>query len=286
MIDYRLTTDPQPARKSAKNVPHEPALRGQVILQKPLLDSSLLSAQRYNLLLPQKTASEGCFACIMAEPKPDPNQRPYKPETEFIVNDLETLRVLADPLRLQIVELITQAPRTVKQVAAVLNMPPTKLYYHIKQLEEHALIRVVDTRIVSGIIEKQYQATANHYRVNRELFSLTSHAGKESLNVMLTGLFDDTREDIQASVEAEVLDVSPDDSDDKPPHRRLFITRHVLRLQPSQVEEFQDKLRHLVREYAEALPPDMDDPAYSLLVLLYPSAATIPLGDDILRANP
>ncbi|MBA3870205.1 MAG: helix-turn-helix transcriptional regulator [Anaerolineae bacterium] len=211
----------------------------------------------------------------MSDAKPDPNQRPYKPEPEFTINDLETLKVLADPLRLQIVELCTQAPRTVKQVASVLNLPPTKLYYHIKQLEERSLIKVVDTRIVSGIVEKQYQASAFNYRVDRELFSLTSQAGKEGLNVMLTGLFDDTREDIQNSAEADVLDVSPDDDDDKPLNRSLLISRNTLNLPPEAAEAFYQRLKTLVREYSEmTVPESSEQQPYGLLIALYPSTGT------------
>lgn len=208
----------------------------------------------------------------MLESKPD--QHPYKPEPEFIINDLETLKVLADPLRLQIVELCTQAPRTVKQVASVLNLPPTKLYYHIKQLEERSLIRVVDTRIVSGIVEKQYQAAALHYRVNAELFSLTSQAGKEGLNVMLTGLFDDVREDIQKSVDADVLDVSPKEGDGRPLSRSLLLSRHRLRLKPEKADAFSRRLRTLIDEYTDQAEPD--EQPYGLLIALYPSTNNVP----------
>lgn len=212
----------------------------------------------------------------MSDAKPDPNQRPYKPDAEFNINDLETLKVLADPLRLQIVELCTQAPRTVKQVASVLNLPPTKLYYHIKQLEERSLIKVVDTRIVSGIVEKQYQAAAFHYRVDRELFSLTSQAGKESLNVMLTGLFDDTREEIQNSAEADVLDVSPDDDDDKPLNRSLLISRNTLHLPADAAEDFYQRLKALVKEYTDSSAPDAaNEQPYGLLIALYPSTGKV-----------
>ncbi len=219
----------------------------------------------------------------MSEPNPDPNQRSplYKPDPEFIINDLETLKVLADPLRIHIVELVTQAPRTVKQVAAVLNMPPTKLYYHIKQLEERSLIRVVDTRIVSGIVEKQYQAAALSYRVNRELFSLTPQAGKESLNVMLTGLFDDTREDIQTSAEADVLDVSAHEEADKPLNRSLLISRQTLYLKPDTAEEFYGRLKNLVREYVQKGGADNAGVnPYGLLVALYPSTGAAVQSDD------
>ncbi|MEZ4671788.1 MAG: helix-turn-helix domain-containing protein [Anaerolineae bacterium] len=214
---------------------------------------------------------------MMSEAKPDPNHQPFKPEPEYTINDLETLKVLADPLRLQIVELCTQAPRTVKQVAAVLNVPPTKLYYHVKQLEERSLVKVVDTRIVSGIVEKQYQAAAYHYRVDRELFSLTSEAGKEGLNVMLTGLFDDTREDIQKSAEADVLDVSPNESEGKQLSRSLLISRNTLQLAPDVAEEFYRRLKELVQEYASAESNgSTEKQPYGLLVALYPSTGGTP----------
>src|SRR5512145_3269846 len=121
----------------------------------------------------------------MIMPDPTLGTASWKPITEYTVNDLETLKVLADPLRIHIIELVTHEPRTVKQVAADLTLPPTKLYYHFKLLEERGLIQVVDTRIVSGIVEKQYQATALSYHVNKTLLSPTSPSGIEGLNVML-----------------------------------------------------------------------------------------------------
>jgi DNA-binding transcriptional ArsR family regulator len=210
----------------------------------------------------------------MLDPKPEP--APFKPDAEFIVNDLETLKVLADPLRLQIIELMTPSPRTVKQIAADLRLPPTKLYYHIKQLEERSLIRVTDTRIVSGILEKQYQAAASSYRVNKELFSLTSHAGKEGLNVMLTGLFEDIREDIQQSVEAGVINVSAPEDEEKPLSSSLLISRNNLSLSPDQADEFYRRLRALVREYARddnasVIEGQPDEISFCLMIALYPS---------------
>ena len=221
----------------------------------------------------------------MSELKTEPPHP--KPDAEFIVNDLETLKVLADPLRLQIIELMTPAARTVKQLAADLNLPPTKLYYHIKQLEERSLIRVVDTRIVSGILEKQYQSAALSYRVNKALFSLTSQAGKEGLNVMLTGLFEDTKEDIQNSVEAGVIDVSAQEEDEKALYRSLVISRSTLYMTPEQAEEFYKRLRSLVREYLRdedhLLPSSTDEQAYGLMLALYPC---IRLDENITEAKP
>jgi len=208
----------------------------------------------------------------MSELKSEPPHP--KPDAEFIVNDLETLKVLADPLRLQIIELMTPAARTVKQIAADLNLPPTKLYYHIKQLEERSLIRVVDTRIVSGILEKQYQAAAHSYRVNKALFSLTAQAGKEGLNVILADLFEDTKDDIQKSVEADVIDVSAQEGDEKALYRSLLISRNTLYMTAEQAEEFYKRLRALVREFMrdedQATLVNPDEHSYGLLMALYP----------------
>lgn len=58
----------------------------------------------------------------------------FKPTPEMIITDLETLKVLADPLRLSIIEYLSR-PGTVKKIAEKLDKPPTKLYYHFNLLE-------------------------------------------------------------------------------------------------------------------------------------------------------
>src|ERR687885_168224 len=86
-----------------------------------------------------------------------------------VIRDLETVRLISDPLRLQILEALRKEPRTVKQVAAQLDVPATNLYYHVRLLEQRGLIRVTDTRIVSGIIEKRYQTVAYRLSIDRRL---------------------------------------------------------------------------------------------------------------------
>src|SRR5436189_2035227 len=84
----------------------------------------------------------------------------FEPEQRMVIKDLDTLKAISDPLRLQIVEHMLAGARTVKQLAQELNTTPTKLYYHINMLEQYGLIKVTGTRVVSGIIEKQYHVAA------------------------------------------------------------------------------------------------------------------------------
>lgn len=83
----------------------------------------------------------------------------YVEEREVV--DLETLRVLADPLRLAIIgafpnDAARRRPMSVKEIAERIDEGQTKLYRHVKKLEDAGLIYVAETRVVSGIIEKRY----------------------------------------------------------------------------------------------------------------------------------
>ena len=81
----------------------------------------------------------------------------------FVIKDAAALKALADPMRIQILIELAEEPKTVKDVAAALDTGPTRLYYHFKILERAGLIRVKSRRMVSGIEERTYAATAQSW---------------------------------------------------------------------------------------------------------------------------
>lgn len=102
-----------------------------------------------------------------------------KPEIEIqdsmLLDSPASLRQLSDPLRLNLITHIRGKNRmgktcTVKELSEKLNVPQTKLYYHINLLEKHAIIKVHHTELVSGIPEKHYQVTARRYYMDRDIF--------------------------------------------------------------------------------------------------------------------
>src|SRR5215469_15004114 len=81
------------------------------------------------------------------------------------VSNVDVLKALADPLRLRLLYALTRRAggaalptMSVKELAAELGEPQTKLYRHVKHLESAGLIRSVSSRLVSGIVEHRYQA--------------------------------------------------------------------------------------------------------------------------------
>lgn len=91
------------------------------------------------------------------------------PVEMMTLSDLDQLRVLADPLRVRIIEALAEE-RTTKQVAERIGEKPTKLYHHVDALERVGLIRLTRTRRVRGTLERYYQVVAFCFRADASLF--------------------------------------------------------------------------------------------------------------------
>src|SRR5438105_15444312 len=84
------------------------------------------------------------------------------------VPELAQMRALAHPLRLRIMELFAEQPRTTKQVAELLGQPPTRLYHHVAALERAGLLVLKETRQNRGAVEKWYAGVAKQYQAGDE----------------------------------------------------------------------------------------------------------------------
>jgi DNA-binding transcriptional ArsR family regulator len=199
----------------------------------------------------------------------------FVPAEEMTIDDLETLKVLADPLRLTILEYLMK-PSTVKRIAEKIDKPATKLYYHFNLLEKHNLIQLVDTRIVSGIIEKHYQASARAYRVARGLLTPGEGTTDEGLEITLSSLFADMKNDIMQSIRDGVLQIEEDKAKK---HRGLNFSTLRLNLTDEQAKEFYERLTTLLREYSSHVSDtnehNPDAMLYKMLFVLHPSSRTI-----------
>src|SRR5262249_23588234 len=79
---------------------------------------------------------------------------------KMAVETVAQMRALAHPLRLRILELFAEAPRTTMQAAGLLGQPPPRLRHHRTALERAGLLRLHETRPNRGTIEKWYAAAA------------------------------------------------------------------------------------------------------------------------------
>ena len=96
--------------------------------------------------------------------------RSWEPEDMYTMTSLEQVKVVADPLRVSILEALCLEAKTTKQVAELLGEKPTRLYHHVDALSEAGLIRLVDTRQVRGTVEKYYRAVGRAFRADPGIF--------------------------------------------------------------------------------------------------------------------
>lgn len=187
----------------------------------------------------------------------------------FHVSNLETLRAIADPLRVQIMELLEGQTLTVKQVAEKLGLAPSKLYYHFGALEKLGLIEVAETRMVANMQEKTYQSAADVLDVDPSLFKFSKEGDNESINMLLASTIDATREDLNRSLQARQFQL---DQGAQEQPRRMIVNRVVSHVSEKRVGEFQDRLVKLIQEFeAEDKTSKPADQPYALAVAFYPS---------------
>jgi len=189
----------------------------------------------------------------------------------FMVNDLETLRVLSDPLRLQILEALDNEPQTANQVAKKLGLPVSRLYYHLNQLESIDLIEVVETRIVNNMIEKLYWLTAEEIDIDKNLFDFSSAEGHENLSNFILTSFESTRTKIMRSIQA--LKTKREKGVDSVPHD-MVIVNVTKRIKEETYQSFVERLKALIKEFGELNEESVDEKGgnyFSLNCYAFPS---------------
>jgi DNA-binding transcriptional ArsR family regulator len=203
-------------------------------------------------------------------------------ETEAIrrVGDVETLRAISDPTRMRLLETMvtrTGQPWSVKELAAELGLPQTRLYHHIDLLLGRDLIRAVEQRVVSGIIETRYRVVARSFQLDRRLFAGDAGAADETrqaLHDTLLAVFDSARDEVEAAIGIVAADTDPEVQH----HRRLLVSRGMTRLSPERAVELRSRLEALEAEFEHDDAP-YGEP-YGLLLAVYPLAPT-PEHDDV-----
>src|SRR5947209_4224116 len=166
-----------------------------------------------------------------------------QPADEMMISDLETVKVMSDPRRIQILQLLRTQPHSVKELSSALDIPPKKLYYHVNLMEKHGLIRVVGTRLVSGIVERRYRATAYLLMMDDALFG-AENSVEEAIDTMLGNMFNQSRADIKEGLRTGLIS----EEDDAPKAQRLLSAWNLHRLTREEADDFHEKLCALLDE--------------------------------------
>lgn len=78
----------------------------------------------------------------------------------FYITTLDQLRVLSDPLRIKMIWSLSTREKTGKILSEEMKMAPSKIRYHLTELERVGLIELVRTALKNGIQQKFYRTVA------------------------------------------------------------------------------------------------------------------------------
>lgn len=154
----------------------------------------------------------------------------FTPEPVMIIESPEQIKAFTDALRIRVLNLLRERAATNQQVADLLGEAHSKVLYHIRYLCEVGLIRLVDTQIKGGNVEKYYRAVAR-------LFDLRPGSYDVQRDVAVVK---PTVDRLRAEMLASVMLYPAVDA---------FMHIRSARLPDAQIEEFNSRLLELMSEY-------------------------------------
>lgn len=177
----------------------------------------------------------------------------YHIKEKFIIKDLDTLKKLSHPQRIEILQSLAQ-PKTVKDIAEAIKADPTKLYYHIRQMEQIGVIQVVETNIVSGIVEKTYGVTAKEYTVDKTLFSGEDiDFSEDDFSNVVSAVFSSTKRMATRAAKAGLINLNEEGS-----KRTTAIMSGQFLLTEEQLEKFGAKMEAIMTEFGAYTEENQD----------------------------
>ena len=181
------------------------------------------------------------------------------PAERIDVDDLALLSELTHPVRSSIMRRLKE-PRTVAEVAAILDVPVTRLYHHVNRLERLGLIRVVATRQVAAVTERRYQVAATNFGVARELIESENPA---DVAAALGSLFDLAKFGLQREIENGSFLISEHDT---------ILSMGDVVLSPARRRELIERLAAIFSEFTtDATEDDPDATRLTLFVSAIPN---------------
>jgi DNA-binding transcriptional ArsR family regulator len=194
-----------------------------------------------------------------------------EPLDQLEIDDIEVFEVLNNPLRLRILRCLTE-PMPIREVAERLDVPPTRLYYHVNLLEEAGVIAVVETRKVGAMLQKVYQTRAKSFRPSAKL-SQGDHDPVDLAKAATGLVLDGARVDAEEALARHFTRVRSGDDQPKVPGS---IGRSFDFLTEKEAKDFAEKLEKLLTEEFDGGNSEEDRTEYSFTYVFFPLAGATP----------
>ncbi len=174
----------------------------------------------------------------------------------FKIKDLEQVRLLSDPLKLQLLQAFAEGAKTTKQVAGELGESITKLYRHVDALQDAGLLVVTSEQQKRGTVERTFEAVAERFEADHALFA-DGGAGEGS----------DAARDMLRAAEEEILQAiaTADPADEQ----EAIMLRLRCKASPERIAELRSALKAWI-ESTQDVDSGEEQEEIAALIAFYP----------------
>lgn len=89
----------------------------------------------------------------------------------YEINTFEELKCISDKLRMEISMLLIEKEMTATEIGKKLEIPKAKIFYHLKELEKHNMVKISRNEVKGSNVFKYYVATHKGFKVNSSLLN-------------------------------------------------------------------------------------------------------------------
>ncbi|NNE43370.1 MAG: helix-turn-helix transcriptional regulator [Gemmatimonadetes bacterium] len=197
---------------------------------------------------------------------------PKKPKSSgktLHVTDPKTIRALASPLRMEILQTLDPAkPMTIAEIAEQLGKPRGSLYYHVRKLIEIGVVVEAEQRLSGRRYESLYTVAAERLAVGADPASPTGRAASEKL---VLSMLRQVGREFQDALHSGDLDEEGEEFQ-AGRRQRAWLT-------PADLEQLQ-KAFDRIEKICTRREPGGDARLYSVLALVVPLRAETESGEE------
>ncbi len=195
----------------------------------------------------------------------------FEPRPIFEIEDLATLEVLIDPLRMRILSLLIKSALSVKEMAGSLELPTTRLYYHINMLTKAGTIELVETNKVGAAVQRRFRAVARQYAPSDSLNQVIA-GNRRMVEFVIALVLEGARVDAESLLTQVRID--PEHPNAKGVVGRTFVT-----VAPDRAEYWASRMAAVMDEMETEGEQRDDGELYGFTFVFAPLAAPLRGGD-------
>ena len=162
-------------------------------------------------------------------------------EETYKIRDLDQVKLLSDPLKLELLQAFAEGEKTTKDAAVALGESVTKLYRHVDALFDAGLLEIVQETRKRGTVERTFRAVAKRFEADHSLFQ--GDQAEDGRNAV---------RDLLRSGEAEILEAV--ENTDPDGDAELMLTRFHIKASPERIAE----LRRSLADWLESVQSEDD----------------------------